>query len=826
LLLIYMAVGLLVLFSLPTRAATSSEPRHLVSDPDTLRQGKDLGEVVVVARRKLIQMRNDTTLINVGGLHTKRGGSLEYLLRKVPGMRYDRVTGRLTYNGKPLVKINLNGSTFMGNNIARALAALPAEAVSQLKIYDLLSTLEKATGITDGLQELTLDIQTKDEFNGALTTNVKAEHGTQGRRNDSALLNWLRSNGESLSFGVASSNLENTTAGNGNYTNSVSIDGNKHFGKQLKLNASASLYDFHHEMLGSSYSEEYLTTGTRADASTSSTNGRNTNGSLWFFSTYEMSKRSQLNVNFSASLYGNKSQSTQETQLFDKRARIDTITLGNEESISRGHSNSFSASADFTHAFAEGGTALSIVGRMDANSAQSTSNSHSRTHYRQLKNKLGADSLQLRELQQLSPTQSRQTSFTALLTQPLGKMVRLQAGWGIVAAKNYRKQDTYDKARNSGQWVDSLSNESRLTSLGQEFRLTFNYDSEHLSANGGLTLLPQRKRFHQRYHGEERDTTLRHADFKPMAHVRWRGKGMSVRLEYSGYTSQPSAEMLLAFRNTTDPLAIREGNPNLKPAFNSMFDLEWEHERWGLSLSASFQNTLNDFTEEMRLDRQSGARHYRQVNINGNNSFNANLGWNKQLGLWNLGLSMALGLRREVSLNGDETEADVTRSITKMREGEVLLLCGFVPKWGDITFSAHWQPRFSHNIQTQTRTKNHDFSLSVNAMADLPFDLELSTDASCYLHRGTMTSSDADQWLWNMSLAWSFLRSKQATLTLSWNDILNRRQSLERTASATGFNESYRPVIKSYVLLSFSYQLNFKKKEGTLSSTNQESANP
>ena len=98
-------------------------------------------------------------------------------------------------------------------------------------------------------------------------------------------------------------------------------------------------------------------------------------------------------------------------------------------------------------------------------------------------------------------------------------------------------------------------------------------------------------------------------------------------------------------------------------------------------------------------------------------------------------------------------------------------------------------------------------------MVDLPFDLELSTDASCYLHRGTMTNSDADQWLWNMSLAWSFLGAKQATLTLSWNDILNRRQSLERNASASGFSETYRPVIKSYVLLSFSYQLNFKKKE-------------
>ena len=126
---------------------------------------------------------------------------------------------------------------------------------------------------------------------------------------------------------------------------------------------------------------------------------------------------------------------------------------------------------------------------------------------------------------------------------------------------------------------------------------------------------------------------------------------------------------------------------------------------------------------------------------------------------------------------------------------------------------ARWQPRFSHNDDTQTRTQNHDFVFNLNAMADLPYNLELSTDASCYLHRGTMTNSDADQWLWNMALAWSFLREKQATLTLSWNDILNRRQSLHRNASATGFSESYNPVIKSYVLLSFSYQLNIKKKE-------------
>ena len=50
LLLIYIVGALLALATLPTRATTLMGPRHLANDPDTLRQGKDLGEVVVVAR--------------------------------------------------------------------------------------------------------------------------------------------------------------------------------------------------------------------------------------------------------------------------------------------------------------------------------------------------------------------------------------------------------------------------------------------------------------------------------------------------------------------------------------------------------------------------------------------------------------------------------------------------------------------------------------------------------------------------------------------------------------------------------------------------------
>ena len=43
------------------------------------------------------------------------------------------------------------------------------DAVELLKLYDMLSALEKMTGVDDGADNYVLDIKTKSTYNGSLT---------------------------------------------------------------------------------------------------------------------------------------------------------------------------------------------------------------------------------------------------------------------------------------------------------------------------------------------------------------------------------------------------------------------------------------------------------------------------------------------------------------------------------------------------------------------------------------------------------------------------------------------------------------------------------
>ena len=64
-----------------------------------------------------------------------------------------------------------------------------------------------------------------------------------------------------------------------------------------------------------------------------------------------------------------------------------------------------------------------------------------------------------------------------------------------------------------------------------------------------------------------------------------------------------------------------------------------------------------------------------------------------------------------------------------------------------------------------------------------------------------------------MTVAWSFLRQRQATLSCTWNDILSRRNDINRSVSAYSYHEIYRPQIRSYVLFSLKYRFNITRKQ-------------
>jgi hypothetical protein len=62
--------------------------------------------------------------------------------------------------------------------------------------------------------------------------------------------------------------------------------------------------------------------------------------------------------------------------------------------------------------------------------------------------------------------------------------------------------------------------------------------------------------------------------------------------------------------------------------------------------------------------------------------------------------------------------------------------------------------------------------------------------------------------MWNASIGKQFMKKKQAELKLSVYDILNQNKSVTRTIGDNYFEDNRTNVIRRYVLLSFTYNLN------------------
>ena len=88
--------------------------------------------MVVTAAMKEVEIKGDTTVINANAFYTPEGAYLEELLKRVPGLEYEKQNKTMTYNGLPIHEINVNGESFFGGNSTLALENLPAGKVTQL----------------------------------------------------------------------------------------------------------------------------------------------------------------------------------------------------------------------------------------------------------------------------------------------------------------------------------------------------------------------------------------------------------------------------------------------------------------------------------------------------------------------------------------------------------------------------------------------------------------------------------------------------------------------------------------------------------------------
>lgn len=808
-----------------------------------LTEGLELSEVVVTAPIKEVELVGDTTVINADAYRIPEGSNLEELVKKIPGLEYDRQNKTLVYNGLPIAEINVNGEAFFAGNHALALENLPADLVSRIKVYDKRSEMEKFMGIKTGEENYVLDLQTKKEFNGTLMTSVAAGKGNNKKKEAELISNFFKTGGENLSVIAKSGNRNMTSANKDNRQDNVAVNFLKKFGKKIHLNGNVMYSNAINGNEGTSYYEQYLKTGNRYRYATSDRHNTNRMASTMLSMKWNIDKMTLLNLSgsFSAMKGTNGSDSRQAT--YNENPELDiTAPFNGEENGQtendirvngiRMNSRSTSANrqyflnADLTRRLNEKGSSLGLTMQYSEGRGKNEAFSVSSTTYYQLQDEWGNDSVLYRNQYYDSPNRNRKFSLGLILTQPLHKSLRAQLSYKFRRENQNNDRNTYDLSRffdgtddeplytlpegYEAAYTDSLSNRSRSHTTAHEVALHLNYTDRTWEINAGLSVVPERQSLDQKTGRMQADTLRTSVNYYPAVTVLWHKKKTRVQLSYEGDTKQPGLTELLTLTDNSDPLNITRGNPSLRPSYNQRVRLEARDTKIGLNGDMTWANTVNSVTRAVTYNTQTGGIESYPVNVNGNWNARATVRYQKRIKRrFSVTARTGASFSQNVSLINEGQQEMPERSTTHNTTLNANLRFGYQPQWGGFDLTGDWRFRHSTNLLRETGDYTRDYRLGVNAYADLPGSIQLRSDVDYSFRNGTnITPGEDDQVVWNASLSWRFLKQKKAELSFYWADILSQKKNFTRSVSSSGLSERHTQQIGSWFMLSFKYRFN------------------
>lgn len=139
-----------------------------------------LNGVEVTADRIPIRMKGDTMMYDAGAFAVGDNAVVEDLLRRLPGMSVD-ASGQITWRGKPISEVMINGKPFFAGNSTLLTQNLDAKAIKNVEVYDQKSDAEEVSGVDDGTENMTVNLEMNDDFKAKIFGEVYAGYGTNDR---------------------------------------------------------------------------------------------------------------------------------------------------------------------------------------------------------------------------------------------------------------------------------------------------------------------------------------------------------------------------------------------------------------------------------------------------------------------------------------------------------------------------------------------------------------------------------------------------------------------------------------------------------------------
>jgi len=125
-------------------------------------QTEMLDEFIVSADRIPMSVGRDTIVYNAQAFGARPNEVVEDLLRRLPGIEVSR-DGSIKALGETVQNVLVDGKEFFGSDPAIATKNLPAESVDKVEVYDKESDKAELTGVPDGNEERTINLELTED---------------------------------------------------------------------------------------------------------------------------------------------------------------------------------------------------------------------------------------------------------------------------------------------------------------------------------------------------------------------------------------------------------------------------------------------------------------------------------------------------------------------------------------------------------------------------------------------------------------------------------------------------------------------------------------
>jgi hypothetical protein len=824
------------------------------------KDGGTLGEVVVKATKVKMVYKGDTIVFNADAFNIPEGSMLDGLIKQLPGVEL-KENGEIYVNGKKVENLTLNGADFFKGKNKMMLENLPYYTVKNVQVFNKRTPKSEFLGRDEEEKEFTMDVVLKKEYRVGGSAQLEAGYGTDDRyklkgfgmrftdRTRSVLFGGANNLNEYIDYDREGNERDRTQASGDRDVKSIGGMLAWHAPEERiteDLNFKLQWQDVYSE--NSSHSENYLagasTFGQSESSSTTRPFGLELSNTFYIrkpvyvYSWFNLDYRHDNSHGDSWSLTANDPLLTDSVNHTKSRSQSKNNTLG----------MNMTNLVEFKLPWGDE-LELQMHGYLGR---QWDNISFSQNRY----TLFNTSTVDQRNQYGNRPSTSFNIGSDFMYRLQLTNEGRITPQFGFEYQYNDNDNNTYRLDWLGSDWVvDGPHAMGQLPLTADSLQQAFDASNSSQQGNrvniytvGGsisynkskekegytwlnLMLSKNFRRKHMRYESDVLNTTVNrnYDDWKVYAtfYKTFDNYKKSFNIYAQNSISLPDISQLVDIVQTSNPLYVRRGNPNLNPQtywwLNARYSTRNDSIDQNIAVSLGANVTHNAITTAYTYDPVTGIRTTWAENVNGNWRMNGSLDFNRALGkkkFWHIGTNLGASVNQSTDLSSVQY-ATVSQQQTEPQRNRVTSTnLSIAPNLRfqkeklsfTLKASGSWQHHHRSIAVSNLPTNVYDFSYGFNANYKLPWEFTIDTDLQVHSRRGYADPDMNDNRLyWDATLTKSWKKGRWVA-KLKGYDLLGQVSQWQYWVNSQGRTETWTNNMRRYVLLSLSYRFSVTPK--------------